>query len=159
MAEYLLHSVKYLVKLIVLMIIIYALMYVTGAARISADMFVYELLHENNGRLLMAALIVLSLIYPKFGFVKRTVNAGINKDCDEIMRAFERAGYAMSGRKDNEILFRASSMAKRIINVFDDKILVRCEGDERIVLEGIRKEVVQIEFRIKSYVDNKIAEK
>ena len=44
----------------------------------------------------------------------------------------------------------------RLIMVGDDAITVTDNGDGTITLDGIRKEVVQIEFRIHSYIDNKV---
>ncbi|MBR6831543.1 MAG: hypothetical protein IKM58_05630 [Tidjanibacter sp.] len=153
--EYIVHALKYLTKLIVLLLIIYALMFATGMARISADQFLHELFHENNGVMLILSLVVLAFIYPKFGFVKRTVEAGINTDHELIMRAFSMAGYVMTQQSEGRRVYRASSPMKRVMNVFDDKIVLTYDDEQHITLDGIRKEVVQMEFRLKSYVNNK----
>ncbi|MBP3330954.1 MAG: hypothetical protein J6K90_00075 [Tidjanibacter sp.] len=153
--EYIVHALKYLTKLIVLLLIIYALMFATGMARISADQFLHELFHENNGVMLILSLVVLAFIYPKFGFVKRTVEAGINTDHELIMRAFSMAGYVMTQQSEGRRVYRASSPMKRVMNVFDDKIVLTYDDEQHITLDGIRKEVVQVEFRLKSYVNNK----
>lgn len=153
--EYIVHALKYLTKLIVLLLIIYALMFATGMARISADQFLHELFHENNGVMLILSLVVLAFIYPKFGFVKRTVEAGINTDHELIMRVFSMAGYVMTQQSEGRRVYRASSPMKRVMNVFDDKIVLTYDDEQHITLDGIRKEVVQVEFRLKSYVNNK----
>ena len=153
--EYIVHALKYLTKLIVLLLIIYALMFATGMARISADQFLHELFHENNGVMLILSLVVLAFIYPKFGFVKRTVEAGINTDHELIMRAFSMAGYVMTQQSEGRRVYRASSPMKRVMNVFDDKIVLTYDDEQHVTLDGIRKEVVQVEFRLKSYVNNK----
>lgn len=154
MKRYIGRSVRYLIKLVILVIGIFALMFVTGLARISAEVAMQSLL-STRGYIFMAALVVLSATYPLFGFVKRTVRADLTADLEYIVRAFNLDGYTMVSRDDETILFRASSLFKRIVNTFDDKVTVTRDGEGYVSIEGIRKEVVQAEFRIKSYVENK----
>ncbi len=149
------HVVKYLIKLLALLVLIYALMFATGMARISAEQFIDELFHANNGVLLLLALVVLAFVYPRFGFVRRTVEASVTTDREEILRAFNMSGYVMTQQSEGRWVFRASSPLKRVMNVFDDKIVLTYDDEQHITLDGIRKEAVQVEFRIKTYVNNK----
>ncbi len=158
MKDYLIHSLKYFLKLVGLLVVIYALLFVTGSARVSAHEFLHELFHERNGAMLLAALVALALVYPRFGFVKRRIDAGIDRDRDEILRVFGQAGYSMTLHSDGIMVFRASG-SKRLINMYDDRIVLTYDDDSHITIEGIRKETVQIEFRIKSYVNNKTGRK
>ncbi len=56
------------------------------------------------------------------------------------------------------MVFRTSSIFKKIITVGDDKITVTA-AEEGIVLEGLRRETVQVEFRIGTFMLRKRDEK
>ena len=51
--------------------------------------------------------------------------------------------------------FHASSPLKRLWHLGDDRIVVRAIDNDTVELYGIRKEVVQTEFRITSYLIGK----
>lgn len=150
--EYILHALKYFLRLMVLLVFIYALMLLMSRAQVSAEQFAADLFSTTRGKLLFAALFVLSAAYPTFGFVRRTVNADIVADRDIIMKAFHAAGYALSVESEGggKLIFRGSP-AKKLFTVWDDKITVKAAG-EGITLEGIRRETVQIEFRLNTFL-------
>ena len=51
-------------------------------------------------------------------------------------------------------MFRASSPLRRWASLGEDAIVLT-PGGGGIVLDGIRKEVVKVEFRIRSYLNNR----
>lgn len=149
MGNYLLHSLKYFIKLVVLMALIYLLMYFTNTLSLSI-----EALLGQQGFILLVAITVLSLVYPSLGFVKRNIVADIVVDKEDIIKAFMVSGYTLDKEENGVMTFHLSSMFKRALSLFDDKITLYQEGNQ-IVLEGARKGVVQVEFRVGNYTRNK----
>lgn len=153
--KYIRRALGYFVKIVALVIGIYALLWVTGSSNISAEAFWSELFTSRRGLLLWLAVLAVSLLYPLYGFVRRTVKADVVADWEEIHRAFIVAGYNKGESQGGVTVFRVSSPVRRLIMFGEDIITVTDNGDGTITLDGIRKEVVQIEFRIHTFVDNK----
>ena len=149
--RYLLHSTKYFVKLLVLLAIICLLLFATGTARVSAEVFLQELFTAPRGWLMIGAMVLLAAAYPRFGFVSRKVKADLQADREIIIQTFLAAGYVLVRESEQEMVFRASSPVRRFIAAYDDPVTVHGEKD-CIVLEGIRKETVQAQFRLDSYL-------
>lgn len=150
MKNYVLSSLKYLLKMVFLMAAIYGAMYITGTLGITTE----ELL-GTKGIVLAVALFALSIAYPSYGFVHRTVKASIVANREEILEAFHQNGYSLREENEGGMVFHASAPLKRLWHLGDDKIVVRPIDGFNIDLYGIRKEVVQCEFRITSYLIGK----
>lgn len=152
MKNYILSSLKYLIKLVVLLVAIYFAMYATGTLGITID----ELL-GTKGVVLVVAVVALAAAYPSYGFVRRTVSASMEGDREEILKAFHQNGYSLRAESAEQgyMMFSASSPLKRLWHLGDDKIEARVLNDGEIELCGIRKEVVQTEFRLTSYLIGK----
>ena len=150
MKNYVLSSLKYLLRMTLLMVAIYGAMYITGTLGITTE----ELL-GTKGIILAVALIGLSAAYPSYGFVHRTVKASIVANREEILEAFHQNGYSLCKESEDEMVFHASAPLKRVWHLGDDRVVVRAIDGFNIDLYGIRKEVVQTEFRITSYLIGK----
>lgn len=144
--QYILHSLKYLVKLLLLLAAIYFLMYLTGTLGISTA----ELM-GSRGVILLVSIVVLAAAYPSFGFVGRRVAADYEADRELIRKAMIENGYALSSETSDHLVFRASGIGKRLWTLWDDTLTVRPLPSGGIVVEGLRKEAVQVVFRIESY--------
>lgn len=149
--RYFVRALKYLVWLIVLFVALYALMMVTGTSRVSAQQAWMEVYSSSRGILMMIVIVLLAAAYPFFGFVRRTVNAGITDDRDSILRAFNESGFTLAWESPAQMVFKASAPIKKLRLLWEDTITVTADGDGRIILEGIRRETVRIEFRLNSY--------
>lgn len=153
--QYIRRAAGYFIKLLVLVVLLYLLMFVTGTARVSAGFFITELFVTPRGIALVAALAVLSAFYPKFGYVSRTVDADIEADHEAVVNAFRAAGYTLVKEVPGEwMAFRAISVFRRLWLTFDDKVTVKASG-EGVVIEGNRREAVHAQFRINTYLQNK----
>ena len=150
MKNHICSSLKYLIKLAVLLAAIYGAMYATGTLGITTE----ELL-GTKGIVLAVAVVALAVAYPTYGFVRRTVKASMVDDREEILAAFHQNGYSLTGESEGMMTFHASSPLKRLWHLGDDKIEVRAVDNLTVELYGIRKEVVQTEFRITSYLIGK----
>lgn len=151
MNRYLIRAVKYLMWLIVIFIVLYALMTVTGTARVDARQAWTEIYSSSRGVTMIVVIVLLAAAYPSFGFVRRRVNAGITKDRESILRAFGESGFSLVVEGSSQMVFKASAPAKKIRLLWEDTITVTADGEDRVILEGIRRETVRIEFRLNSY--------
>lgn len=152
---YIRRAAGYLVKLILLVAVLYLLMYVTGTARVSAQVMLTGLFSSINGMLLLGALVLLAAFYPRFGYISRTVKADITEDREMIINAFHSDNYITDKETAGEsITFRSGSLFRRIWLTFDDKVTVKA-SEEGIIIEGLRKEVVYAQFRMNSIVNNR----
>lgn len=150
MKNHILSSLKYLIKLAVLLAAIYGAMYATGTLGITTE----ELL-GTKGIVLAVAVVALAVAYPIYGFVHRTVKASMINDREEILAAFHQNGYSLISENEVSMTFHASSPLKRLWHLGDDRIVVKAIDESNVELYGIRKEVVQTEFRITSYLIGK----
>ena len=154
--QYIRRAVGYFIKLIVLVIVLYLLLFVTGTARVSAGYFVGELFATPRGLMLLGALAVLAACYPMFGYVSRRMAADLREDRVRIVSAFHADGYVLEKEQEGESMtFRAGGLFRRIWLTFDDRITVRSCGEGFVEIEGLRKEVVTAQFRINTYIQNK----
>lgn len=69
--KYLIRSVKYFIALCVLYLIIMALMLLTNTSVLTPSETFSALVHSTRGQVLIVAVVLLSALYPKFGFIRR----------------------------------------------------------------------------------------
>lgn len=159
MKRFVLRAAKYFLLITVIYVAVMALMYYSGTmGQPIADTFLktleLQLFGTENGRLMLPALIALSLFYPRFGFVKRVVKeCNPNLHRDQILSAFEAAGYAKCGECNGEWVFRASGFWGRLKSLFEDEIRLRIKG-EGVEIEGIRRVAVKVAWRLEGYLSN-----
>ena len=148
MKTHIVRAVKYLIWLALLFTLVFALMISTGTSRVGAGEALHELFGSSRGMLMIATIVVLALLYPRFGFTRRSVRA----DRERILQTLHTSGYSLVAESEGTMIFRASSPLKRALLLWEDRIAVTADG-ESITLDGIRKEVVRAEFRLKSFLE------
>lgn len=154
METYFRRVLKYFIQLVVLFVILFTFMFLTGTAADNGDRTLSQILISQRGLLLAVVVVVLSLLYPRFGFVTREIKSSVADTNEQIMKAFAVSGYELSKSESAEtMVFRADNIAKRILTLWEDKITVT-EKDGCVTISGIRKEVVKVEFRLKSFLQN-----
>ena len=102
---------------------------------------------------MLAVIVVVAAFYPKFGFARRTVAADFTGDRELILSTFRANGFSLFREQDGTMVFRSSSPLKRALLLWEDRIAVTDAGGS-VVLDGIRKEVVKAEFRLRSHIEN-----
>jgi hypothetical protein len=108
--------------------------------------YVVATLQTTKGQLLMAAVVVLSALYPRFGFMTRRVECDMEEEKDVIIAAFARAGFSLKGESDGRMLFRATNVLDRIVMLFEDEIVVE-QYAQWINITGIRRGVAKVMYR------------
>ena len=76
----------------------------------------------------------------------------LERDRERILHVFASGGYSLVSEEGHTLVFRVASPVRRLLMQGEDRIVVSGEPG-RIVLDGIRKEVVKAEFRLKSFLE------
>lgn len=129
---------------------IFGVMYATNTLAIApADLL------GTRGIILLVALVAISAAYPLYGFSTASVRASMAEDREQIVEALLRGGYTLSYECEGEMVFRAASGLKRIVQLGDDVITIKQTDSHNITISGLRKEVENARFRIGGYVNAK----
>ena len=150
--KYLIRSVKYFIALCVLYLIIMALMLLTNTSVLTPSETFSALVHSTRGQVLIVAVVLLSALYPKFGFIRRQEIGSLRKNREQILNAFVSEGFKPVRESEHEMVFRADSLFKRLTLLFEDEIRVTQTG-EWITIEGIRRGVARVYYRLQSYLE------
>ena len=143
--KYLIRSVKYFIALCVLYLIIMALMLLTNTSVLTPSETFSALVHSTRGQVLIVAVVLLSALYPK-------EIGSLRKNREQILNAFVSEGFKPVRESEHEPVFRADSLFKRLTLLFEDEIRVTQTG-EWITIEGIRRGVARVYYRLQSYLE------
>ena len=146
-------AVKYMVRLLVLVFALIAVMVATGMARTGADGNLADVFMTPKALLLFAIIVLWSLVYPKLGFIRQPLKMDFNAGKEQIQKVFSDNGFVLVEQKDNERIFRMSSPLRRTLALWEDRIVVSAT-DGGIEMEGMRKEVARIEFRLQPFLQD-----
>lgn len=149
MKQYLIRSAKYLLWLILLFTLIYALMIFSNTSNIEGEDALAALFKSQRGLLMVVALFVLALFYPRFGFVRRTLVGDLAQNRELVLKTLQISGFELTEEHDGILIFQGATFLKKAKVLWEDKIIITPMG-ENFQIEGIRKEVVKIEFRLKA---------
>lgn len=146
-------AVKYMVRLLVLVFVLIAVMVATGMARTGADGNLADVFLTPKALLLLAIIVLWSLVYPKLGFIRQPLKMDFNAGKEQIQKVFSDNGFVLLEQKDNMMVFRMSSSLGRLLALGEDRIVVSAT-EEGIEMEGLKKEVARIEFRLQPFLQD-----
>ena len=146
-----LRSLKYFVAMCLLCAALMALMFLTGTSALSPSETLCVMFRSTRFLLLFGALVVLAALYPRFGFVCRKVEGDTERNRKQIINAFKSAGFSLREETDGVLRFRADGFLHRLLLLFEDEIAVSQHG-QWILLDGIRRGVARVEYRLDSYI-------
>ncbi len=113
----------------------------------------WALFMADNGALKIAFLVVLSFVYPYFGYVKRDVEGTIEEFRGQIDVAMESSGFTFARERDGVLEYRANTILRRVTFLFEDTVTVSQQGGS-IRIEGIRRGVVYIYYYLDNFIKN-----
>ena len=126
--RYLIRSVKYLLAFCVIYLaVVWLSLKTTRGMDVSVMDYVVATLQTTRGQLLMAAVVVLSALYPRFGFMTRRVECDMEEEKDVIIAAFARAGFSLKGESDGRMVFRATNVLDRIVMLLESNPTLKLE--------------------------------
>ena len=101
--------------------------------------------------MLFTAIVVLAALYPRFGFVERKVEGDVEENRQQIVNAFRSSGFSLRSEEDGVMVFRADTILQKLMLLGEDEIKVSQYG-QWIVLDGIRRGVARVQYRLDSYI-------
>ena len=149
--KYAIRSAKYFLVLCVLCAALMVLNRALGWATLTPGETFYVMFHTPRGVLLPAMIVLLAAFYPRFGFVVRKVEGDVVRNREQIVNAFLSAGFSLHDEHEDEMTFRAKGFVHRLMLLWEDEIRVT-QQDDRIVLDGIRRGVARVQYRLESYI-------
>ena len=146
-----LKSVKYFVAFCVLYV---ALVWIaTKSSSAGMDINVWDsivaTMQSQRGWMLMAAVVLLSAFYPRFGFMTRKVEGDMVDDKEQIVKAFELSGFKLLAESEDELKFRGDNVLKRAMMLFEDEITVS-QHAQWVIISGNRRGVAKVAYRLET---------
>ncbi len=148
MKQYLIRSVKYLIWLTLLFIVVFLLMILTGGSQVGPAESLELLFGSSRGTIMICAIVFLALLYPRYGFVTREIQADLPTNREAILEAFSRSGYRLTEESADGMVFRANTGWKRLLLLGEDTLRV-VPTPAGFTIGGLRREAVKVEFRLK----------
>ena len=134
--KYFIRSLKYFCALCVLCAAIMYLNRMAGTARLTVTETLYVMFHTPRGMMLPAVILLLAAFYPKFGFVVRQVEGNIS----------------LRSEHDGVLVFRADNWGRKLMMLGEDELIVSQYG-QWIRIEGIRRGVARVQYRLDSFLE------
>ncbi len=145
--RYLIRAVKYLLAFCVIYLaVVWLSLKTMRGMDVSVMDYVVATLQTTRGQLLMAAVVVLSAFYPRFGFMTRRVECDMAEERDSLLANMALAGYTLREESEGRMVFRATSILDRIVMLFEDEIVVE-QYAQWINITGIRRGVAKVMYR------------
>lgn len=151
MKRYPIRLVKYFLFLVILFLVIYAIMYITGYSRISFSQLKIMLL-SSQGMLLWILVLVLVALHPYTNYVKRNFSRDISSLEEDITNIMAQNGFSKVSKEGSIVKYKADSFVKKIGMYFEDVIEIDFVYNS---VEGSRKEVTKLLFRLDSQLLNR----
>lgn len=159
MGVYFRRAVKYFIFLCVIYLAVMAAMYFTGnlAMPVEADFWQtlnMQLFYTEKGRLMLPAVLLLALCYPRFGFVLRVVSpCSFVENFTQIENAFKASGFRLVERSEREAHFESEGLWQSLGYLKEDRVVVR-QVENGVEIEGIRRATVKIVWRLDGYMSH-----
>ena len=145
--RYFIRALKYFAAFCVLYFaIVWLSVMTTKGMDISAWDYIVANFQTTRGQLLGLAVVVLSAVYPRMGFMTRRVECDREAERDYILRVFAAAGFTLKEESDGRMVFRADNILSRLFMLFEDEIVVEQYG-QWIDISGIRRGVAKVLYR------------
>lgn len=153
MGKYIARSLKYLVKLLILLTVIMLLMLWSGTSTLSFTNFFADFIARPQTWLLLAVVVVWSAIYPKVEFVTRTTEGNLREDKIGIINAMRAGGMSLADESEGRMKFHGEAPVRRVWWLGDDTVTLTQESDGLISIEGPRRFAGEAQTRIPGYIE------
>ena len=147
--RYFVRAVKYFAAFCVLYVaIVWLSMTTSGDMGISVWDQIAATFQTTRGQLLGLAVVVLSALYPRMGFMTRRVECDMQEEHDYLLRVFAAAGFTLKEESEGRMVFKADNILSRLVMLFEDEITVEQYG-QWVDITGIRRGVAKVVYRMK----------
>ena len=146
MKKYLFRVSKYFIYFIVLFIVVYTLLVLTGTNNTENLSFI-DVLYSSNGKIMITIILLLSFLYPIIGSTTKTITY---MDKDMVIEQMNIIGYRVDKKLDEDtIIFRAKRQIDRLFMKFDDHIKIKFTS-ENVTFYGNRKAITRVARHLNS---------
>ncbi|MFA5848740.1 MAG: hypothetical protein WC833_02565 [Bacteroidales bacterium] len=153
--KYLIRVVKYAISLTIIFFILIAIMAITSKQGLHYENF----FRPGTGGQMLVFLVVISFVYPLFGYVKKKVylNRSFTEDKEKIKEIIINCRFILVSEDATTITFRPSSKFVRAMRMFEDSVVLDF-SDNPITLNGLRKDVYRLSRSIEYAVRDQSTE-
>lgn len=152
MKLYVTRALKYLVRMTVIIGLIFLVLAALGMLETRGMTFFQALFMSWRGLVIIGALVLLAIVYPKISFTNVSLRGSLAGNRDNVVNAFATYGYSLVQEDETGMVFRANSKLRRVLWQFDDPVRV-WQKDKYIEMEGLKKIVPRVEMRLRAYMD------
>ncbi len=155
MIRYFQRSVKYFVSLSVIYFVVIYAMSATSMMVASPEETLRSIFSSASGARMAIAMTLLSLAYPFFGFMKRSIDGSLVEHRDAIVNTMMAQGFNLIEERDGKLIFGASNFFRRITLLFEDHVVMTQLDGDKIELSGNRKSVAYMTFRLEYAIEKR----
>ena len=146
--KYVIRAVKYFLAFCVLYVgVVYLSIMTSKGMDLSVWQYIVAAFATTKGKMLGAAVVVLSALYPRMGFMTRRVECDMEQERDCLLQMFAVAGFSLKEESEGRMVFRADNILSRLVMLFEDEITVEQYG-QWIDITGIRRGVAKVVYRM-----------
>ena len=146
--RYLVRSAKYFAAFCVLYVaIVWISVKTTTGMDVSVWDYIVATFATTRGKMLGLAVVVLSALYPRMGFMTRQVQCDMAEEHDYILAIFAAAGFSLKSESEGRMVFKADNILSRVVMLFEDEITVEQNGP-MLDITGIRRGVAKVVYRM-----------
>lgn len=153
MKKYIIRSVKYFIAFCVVYVAFMALAHYTDHLPVTFAERWQLMFATWRGWGMVVGIILLAATYPFFGFAKRSFEADIVADREQLDMAAEVVGLRLVSASESELVYRADGL-RRLMRLFEDEVRVRQNGNQ-VEVEGLRSSSVRMAYDAERYITNK----
>ena len=153
MKKYIIRSVKYFIAFCVVYVAFMALAHYTDHLPVTFAERWQLMFATWRGWGMVVGIILLAATYPFFGFAKRSFEADIVADREQLDMAAEVVGLRLVSASESELVYRADGL-RRLMRLFEDEVRVRQNGNQ-VEVEGLRSSSVRMAYDAEQYITNK----
>lgn len=153
MKQYIIRSVKYFISIVIMFIIVLGIAFAFSKTPEGTSFF--DLFTNGSLPKMIAFFLVVSAIYPKFGYNKKELYINYQEYKETIENLFLEAGYENNESESNYVIYVKRNIVLRIIRLFEDGVRIDINKDEeKIIISGLSKDVLRFARQI-FYLCNK----
>ena len=109
---------------------------------------------ESRGKMLVVVIILLSALYPRFGFMKKRIEGcNYERDAARIDNAMHAHGFKLVEDRGNVKIYGADTLLRRLTLMFEDRIELHITN-EGIEMQGLRRSVARVAYQLEVYLHN-----
>ncbi len=150
---YISRALHFFIKMVVVLTVAFGLMYLMGWMELDGSQFWDMLFDSTKGAIVIALVILVSAAYPLLSFTRVAIHGDFDRERNIIDRVVVGMGYKSVLQDADRAEYRVKSIAKKLFNQCDDRIVIARDGSF-ITVSGLKKEVLRIESLFMQYRAN-----